>query len=244
MKHNPHLSSILFLVMVIFSSCGIFTKGYNEYRSAKKFHKKQDYHQATLYASRSLKLNSKNKKALNLFKRSYRLAIEEHRSNIMNLETIEDDSKWPRLYYAYDKLQNLSDELASLKPIIDLENENAPAVLRYEIDLPIRDYKQDLNRTQFNKERFELIQQILKEIHVNYGQRLSLSHLISTNDLFLVSEKKSLNENTVIKAFKIALGQLMEMRQKEGEIIQKDISDSMNKLNNFLYSLFLNTSIK
>ena len=132
--------------MVIFSSCGIFTKGYNEYRSAKKISQKQDYHQATLYASRSLKLNSKNKKALNLFKRSYRLAIEEHRSNIMNLETIEDDSKWPRLYYAYDKLQNLSDELASLKPIIDLENENAPAVLRYEIDLPIRDYKKDLNR--------------------------------------------------------------------------------------------------
>ncbi len=109
------------------------------------------------------------------------------------------------------------------------------SILRGNIQVYIEyNYKQDLNRTQFNKERFELIQQILKEIHVNYGQRLSLSHLISTNDLFLVREKKSLNENTVIKAFKIALGQLMEMRQKEGEIIQKDISDSMNKLNNFL----------
>ncbi len=53
----------------------------------------QDYHQATLYASRSLKLNSKNKKALSLFERSYRLAVEEHRSNIMDLETMEDDSK-------------------------------------------------------------------------------------------------------------------------------------------------------
>ena len=146
MKHNLQLSSIFFLVVVIFSSCGIFTKGYNEYRSAKKFHKKRDYHLATLYASRSLKLNSKNKKALNLFERSYRLAVEEHRSNIMNLEKIEDDSKWPRLYYAYDNLQNLSDELVSLKPIVNLENENAPAVLRYEMDLHAQDYNKELNR--------------------------------------------------------------------------------------------------
>ena len=146
MKYILQLTSILFLVMVIFSSCGIFTKGYYEYRSAKKFHKKRDYHQAALYASRSLKLNSKNKKALNLFERSYRLAVEEHRSNIMDLETIEDDSKWPRLYYEYDELQNLSDELVSLKPIVNLENENAPAVLRYEMDLPIQDYNKELNR--------------------------------------------------------------------------------------------------
>ena len=146
MKHNLQLSSIFFLVVVIFSSCGIFTKGYNEYRSAKKFHKKRDYHLATLYASRSLKLNSKNKKALNLFERSYRLAVEEHRSNIMNLEKIEDDSKWPRLYYAYDNLQNLSDELVSLKPIVNLENKNAPAILRYEMDLHAQDYNKELNR--------------------------------------------------------------------------------------------------
>ena len=144
MKYIIRLSPILLLVMIIFSSCGIFTKGYNEYRSAKNFHKKKDYHQATLYASRSLKLNSKNKKALNLFERSYRLAVEEHRSNIMNLEEIEDESKWPRLYYAYDKLQNLSDELASLKPIVNLENENAPAFLRYEMNLPIQDYNKEL----------------------------------------------------------------------------------------------------
>ena len=146
MKYILRLSPILLLVMIIFSSCGIFTKGYNEYRSAKNFHKKKDYHQATLYASRSLKLNSKNKKALNLFERSYRLAVEEHRSNITDLETMEDDSKWPRLYYAYDNLQNLSDELVSLKPIVNLENENAPAVLRYEMDLHAQDYNKELNR--------------------------------------------------------------------------------------------------
>ena len=146
MKYIVQLSSLLFLVIIIFSSCAVFTKGHSEYRSAQRFHKKQDYHQAALHASRSLKLNSKNKKALSLFKRSYLLAIEKHRSNIIDLETIEDDSKWPRLYYAYDKLQSLSDELVSLQPVIKLENMNAPVILRYEMNLPMQDYNKELNR--------------------------------------------------------------------------------------------------
>jgi len=130
---------ILLLVIIIFSSCGIFIEGYNEYKSAKNFHKERNYHQAALYASRSLKLKAKNKKALALFENSYQLAVEEHRSNIMSLEKIADDSKWPRLYYAYDELQNLSDELVSLKPIIKV-------VLRYDLDLPLQDYNKELNR--------------------------------------------------------------------------------------------------
>ena len=146
MKYIFQQSSILFLVTIIFSSCVVFIKGYNEYKSAQRFHKERNYHQAALYASKSLKLNAKNKKALNLFEKSYRLAVEEHKSNIMNLETIEDDSKWPRLYYAYNKLQILSDELVSLQPIIKLENVNAPVVLRYETNLPIQDYNEELNR--------------------------------------------------------------------------------------------------
>ena len=146
MKYIVQLSSILFLGSIIFSSCAVFTKGYSEYRSAQRFHKKQNYHQAALYASKSLKLNAKNKKALNLFERSYHLAINDHRSNISGLEKIEDDSKWPRLYYEYDKLQNLSDELISLKPIVNLENENAPALLRYEMSLPNQDYHKELDR--------------------------------------------------------------------------------------------------
>ena len=139
MKAILRLSSILYLGIIIFSSCGIFIEGYNEYKSAKNFHKERNYHQAALYASKSLKLKAKNKKALALFENSYQLAVEEHRSNIMSLEKIADDSKWPRLYYAYDELQNLSNELVSLKPIIKV-------VLRYDLDLPFQDYNKELNR--------------------------------------------------------------------------------------------------
>ena len=122
MKHNLQDLLIFFLVSVIFLSCGILTKGYNDYKSAKFIYKEHDYHQATIYASKSLKLNSKNKMALNLFEKSYPSAVEQHKSNIIKLENIDDDSKWPELYYVYAQLQNLSDEITSLQSIIKLEN--------------------------------------------------------------------------------------------------------------------------
>ena len=36
----------------------------------------------------------------------------------------------------------------------------------------------------FDKDKFDLIQQILKNIHVEYGQKMNLSDIISTNDLY------------------------------------------------------------
>ena len=130
---------ILFLAIIIFSSCAIFITGYSDYKSAKKFYQESNYDQAALYASRSLKLKAKNKKALTLFENSYHLAVEEHKSNIKNLKTIEDGSKWPKLFYEYDALQNLSDELVSLKPIIKVE-------LKYNLEFPVQDYNEQLNR--------------------------------------------------------------------------------------------------
>ena len=85
---------ILFLAIIIFSSCAIFITGYSDYKSAKKFYQESNYDQAALYASRSLKLKAKNKKALTLFENSYQLAVEEHKSNIKNLDTIDDGSKF------------------------------------------------------------------------------------------------------------------------------------------------------
>ena len=136
MKYLVKFSSILFLVMFIFSSCGVFTKGYNEYKSAKRFHNDGNFYQSALYASKSLKLNAKNKKALNLFEKSYRLAIDKHKSNIINLEKINDDSKWSRLYHVYDELKNLSNELESINPII----------ISYDLDLIPQDYSEELKR--------------------------------------------------------------------------------------------------
>ena len=82
----------------------------------------------------------------------------------------------------------------------------------------------------FNKERFELIQDILKNIHVAYGQRLSLSDIISTNDLLKINEEVNINNNSIINSVKKALDQLCEMRKQEGEQIYKDISKRLDIL--------------
>jgi len=86
MQHILRSFVFLFFTIIIFSSCAIFITGYSEYKSAKIFYQERNYDQAALYASRSLKLKTKNKKALTLFENSYQLGVEEHKSNIKNLE--------------------------------------------------------------------------------------------------------------------------------------------------------------
>ena len=137
---------IFFVLILIFLSCGIFTKGYSEYQTAKKLYKKHHYYQAALHASKSLKMNSKNMRVLKLFEKSYLLAVKQQKSNIIDLEGVKDNSKWPKLYYAYDRLQNLSDEVISLKSIVESENINAPAFLRYKMDLTTQDYNMELTK--------------------------------------------------------------------------------------------------
>tara|TARA_Y100000590_G_scaffold461432_1_gene622990 strand:- start:2229 stop:3089 length:861 start_codon:yes stop_codon:yes gene_type:complete len=82
---------------------------------------------------------------------------------------------------------------------------------------------QDTSVLQFNRERYEIIQNILNDIHVEYGQRLGLSDLITTNDLLISSEPDSVKPDFVFKAVEKSLKQLNEMRLREGELIRDDI---------------------
>jgi len=91
---------------------------------------------------------------------------------------------------------------------------------------------QDSQTMSFNRERFELIQDIIKKIHVDYGQRMSLSDIISTHDLLKTEEPEDLKQNSVLKAVEHALNQLNEMREKEGSQIQTDILNRVNALKN------------
>ena len=136
MKYFFNFFSIMFFTIVFCSSCGIFTKGYNEYRSAKKFHNNGNFYQAAIYSSKSLKLNAKNKKALKLFKKSFKLASNKHKTNIVNFEKINDNSKWPKLYYVYDELKNLNNELTSIRKFISSKK----------LNLNSKDYSEELNR--------------------------------------------------------------------------------------------------
>jgi len=82
---------------------------------------------------------------------------------------------------------------------------------------------QDSQKLSFNRERFEILQEVIKKIHVNYGQRMSMSDIISTNDLLTMDEPEELKPGIILKAVEFALNQVNEMREKEGQQIQDDI---------------------
>ena len=86
----------------------------------------------------------------------------------------------------------------------------------------------------FNKDRFEVIQKILKDIHIEYGQRLNLSEIISTHDLLSADEPETLKMGDLMKAIDFALNQVNEMRSREGEQIQGDIINRLNNLTGLL----------
>ena len=121
----------------------------------------------------------------------------------------------------------------SLEPSVEHEIKSIIEETLYRGNVQVRlesKKSQDEQRLNFNKERFELIKDILKNIHVVYGQRLCLSDIISTNDLLKINEEVNINNNSIINSVKKALNQLCEMRKQEGEQIYKDISKRLDIL--------------
>ena len=89
---------------------------------------------------------------------------------------------------------------------------------------------QDSQKLSFNRKRFEVLQDVIKKIHVDYGQRMNLSEIVSTNDLLSADEPENLKPRIILKAVELALNQVNEMREKEGHQIQKDILNRMELL--------------
>ena len=89
---------------------------------------------------------------------------------------------------------------------------------------------QDSQKLSFNRKRFEILQDVVKKIHVDYGQRMNLSEIVSTNDLLSADEPENLKPGIILKAVELALNQVNEMREKEGHQIQKDILNRMELL--------------
>ena len=89
---------------------------------------------------------------------------------------------------------------------------------------------QDSQKLSFNRKRFEILQDVVKKIHVDYGQRMNLSEIVSTNDLLSADEPENLKPGIILKAVELALSQVNEMREKEGHQIQTDILNRMELL--------------
>ncbi len=131
---------LLTFTLAIVCSCALFIEGYGEHKLAKDFYEKQNYDQAALYASKSLKLNPNNLDVFILFKSAYKLGLNQHESNIRKLEEIKDGSKWPKIFIEYNRLELLNDYLSSLKMRKD--------GLLFNLDLVPRNYDQDIQRVR------------------------------------------------------------------------------------------------
>ena len=114
-----------------------------------------------------------------------------------------------------------------IRALLEKSIQRGNAQVRVELNI-----SQDNQKLSFNKDRFEIIQDVIKKIHVIYGQRMSLSDIISTHDLLKAEEPDSINQSVIIKAVEHALNQLNEMREKEGKQIQDDILKRIKNLQN------------
>ena len=118
-----------------------------------------------------------------------------------------------------------------IRALLEKSIQRGNAQVRVELNV-----SQDNQKLSFNKDRFEIIQDVIKKIHVSYGQRMSLSDIISTHDLLKAEEPDSINQSVIIKAVEHALNQLNEMREKEGKQIQDDILKRIKNLQNAIDS--------
>ena len=89
----------------------------------------------------------------------------------------------------------------------------------------------------FNRQRFEVVENILYEIQKEYGRSLDMSSLISFEDLFLKGDNNELKEKTIMDALNIALDQVQTMRDKEGQAIHNDTLARLMSLTDQLNSI-------
>ena len=86
------------------------------------------------------------------------------------------------------------------------------------------------NKIVFDKEKYELLKGILRDINVKYGQPMNISDIISSNDLLKLNEPKTPDKKVLIKSVELALKQLDEMRKTEGEKILEDTMIRINQI--------------
>ena len=121
----------------------------------------------------------------------------------------------------------------NLDPILELKVRNTLETSLQRGNVQVRfelNSGQDSQKLSFNRKRFEILQDVIKKIHVEYGQRMNLSDIISTNDLLSTDAPEDLKPGLILKAVELALNQVNEMREKEGHQIQTDILNRMELL--------------
>ena len=89
----------------------------------------------------------------------------------------------------------------------------------------------------FNKDRFEALDNILKTITKTYGRELNMGDLIHASDLIADGRNELLDPDKIINVTKEALIHVIDMREAEGEQIQKDLIRRLKVLKTGLIEL-------
>ena len=89
----------------------------------------------------------------------------------------------------------------------------------------------------FNKDRFEALDNILKTIAKTYGRELNMGDLIHASDLIADGRSELLDPDKIINVTKEALIHVLDMREAEGEQIQKDLLRRLKVLKTGLMEL-------
>ena len=89
----------------------------------------------------------------------------------------------------------------------------------------------------FNKDRFEALDNILKTIAKTYDRELNMGDLIHVSDLITDERDEILDPDKIINVTNEALIQVLDMREAEGEQIQKDLVRRLKILKTALIDL-------
>ena len=152
--------------------------------------------------------------------------------NKIEVEIRSVNSRFLEIKINGSKLEPITEK--KIRDMIESNLHRGNVFLRIHLNLD-----QDKNKVNFNKVRFEMINDILKKIHVDYGQKLDLSDIISTNDLLILDEPEDVKNNVLIKAVELGLNQVNKMREKEGHQIEKDIRCRIKNIQNLFKDIEL-----
>ena len=102
-----------------------------------------------------------------------------------------------------------------IKKIIEKEIQRGSVYVHVELTNDL-----DSRKFTFDKDRFESLRDIIKSVYVSYGQRLSLSDVVTTNDLLKTENTHIIDSKVVIKAISNAIVQLKNKKKEGYEAIQ------------------------
>ena len=90
---------------------------------------------------------------------------------------------------------------------------------------------------KFDRERYELIEEIIGTIQKDYGKHFNINDLVNINDLIMGKDSTDLDKSIVLRGVKESLKQLDKMRQNEGSAINTDMTNRIDSITKSLRNL-------